>query len=919
MSKYTVYYQSPDDTIGDVDITAGVISIDRFDDCGTGQIPEGDIMLKANYGYFLTNQKYVEVKPTRPKLPEWSRLKIVLEGESLSYSKIMVVDNKDVQRGPQGRLIVVKAFGREIYLQEHRMLGHFIPSIRVYDMIVEIIKRYNAERGSEEPEIIYDVDSDGTDWDIPQTIVDSFDWGESGTNMYQALMDCLASLSRPGPAGGQGDFYELNFADDPTDDAKIICKIFPQGFTAGTIPIKEASNTMNFLPNLPRKDANLVVVRGAPDKGRLPVNLALYKALIDNYQNFPEWQPGIPYSINTYIRWHNLVFKSALPVPKDTLPNTPLYWTSITIQDYIGNLNYSPWTHSKEALWRNAGSNPDGSFNVDADSVGFFDGNLVVRDTIRRDWADFRIRQESDIDLDYLYGTSSDALEDCLYEGLRILIDPSLGTLVAPFDGNDKYDTPYANAIAQYDRYGDWVVILAAEENDQCVITSTGHVWEYDRKYDPDPRNRRTGPESDVQWRDISGAYLGRDCVHHPTSIERVEGLTRAIPSGHNGNINYNSNSGIKITYAVAAPTMEIDNFLVELVKLALGPIFSGTLSSAFSYLTTIASYNWGWWANFAVPFPLCDKGGIGEDVGQLFGGTKDSKVPLLDAYNQNRTYDGKEGYNSDTANSLDRLTGITFYFKFSVQVGTYLFPLTGDLPFSIIMYDAESNVVRATFNYRFLDETQRITIPFSAFQIYRARTPIGLNLSTFVANTILPELNVQEEFQFNKIKRIVIQFDDGYDSAQRYNPANLENFLKLLGASLIGQQISMSGTIDAFGFIKAPLAIAKTGTDTRIIQDEVIDYPNVSNVEQLQAVADAELDLAQHARETYNFTEPGKLDLVPGQSVYVHDPDVIESAEDGDNTRKLIVDRITYSTTGEGITGGFVRSLHLARRINAV
>ena len=80
MSKYTVYYQSPDDTIGDVDITAGVISIDRFDDCGTGQIPEGDIMLKANYGYFLTNQKYVEVKPTRPKLPEWSRLKIVPRG-----------------------------------------------------------------------------------------------------------------------------------------------------------------------------------------------------------------------------------------------------------------------------------------------------------------------------------------------------------------------------------------------------------------------------------------------------------------------------------------------------------------------------------------------------------------------------------------------------------------------------------------------------------------------------------------------------------------------------------------------------------------------------------------------------------------------------------------------------------------------
>ena len=202
MSKYTVYYQSPDDTIGDVDITAGVISIDRFDDCGYRSDTRGRYHVKGKLWLFSDKSKIRRGKTYTSQTTRVVEAQNSSRGRiAESYSKIMVVDNKDVQRGPQGRLIVVKAFGREIYLQEHRMLGHFIPSIRVYDMIVEIIKRYNAERGSEEPEIIYDVDSDGTDWDIPQTIVDSFDWGESGTNMYQALMDCLDSLSRPGPAG----------------------------------------------------------------------------------------------------------------------------------------------------------------------------------------------------------------------------------------------------------------------------------------------------------------------------------------------------------------------------------------------------------------------------------------------------------------------------------------------------------------------------------------------------------------------------------------------------------------------------------------------------------------------------------------------------------------------------------------------
>ena len=403
---------------------------------------------------------------------------------------------------------------------------------------------------------------------------------------------------------------------------------------------------------------------------------------------------------------------------------------------------------------------------------------------------------------------------------LKKNVIPSRGPIEFPPDPVNPSEPSYALAMLSVSRYG---VLLSAVPPYSAPTPS------------PIPPFRLNG----------NGVTK---LIHHPKSITQVDGLTTKYTDPGSEDY-YSSNSGIQVVYEVGGID-EATDLLLSVVAKAAGALFD-VITNVFTYLFSVDAYNWGWWINFVTPFPFNRKGGIGEGVGALYGGTADSKTPYLDTDNMAKAYDGSEGFTGSGGNSIGPLDGITFFFKFDMRIGGLRFPLTGNLPFEVIEIDGESNVKKATFNYRFLDEVSRITIPLSEFRTYRARTPIGINLSDVIANVTLPELSVQEEFADNKTKRWIIQFADAYDDAGRYNPGQLDLLLKNGFASLIGATVQFIGTVDAFGFTKQPVAIAKgTHTTERLIMENPIQYPNISNTEQLKNIATAELDIAQFERE---------------------------------------------------------------------
>ena len=89
----------------------------------------------------------------------------------------------------------------------------------------------------------------------------------------------------------------------------------------------------------------------------------------------------------------------------------------------------------------------------------------------------------------------------------------------------------------------------------------------------------------------------------------------------------------------------------------------------------------------------------------------------------------------------------------------------------------------------------------------------------------------VLEIFETRKIKTITLQWQASYDPAGRYSPTNANRYFINLGASLVGRRPKFIGWFDAVGFIKAPIAQAKSDDyDDRHIMPNIKDYPLVTN-----------------------------------------------------------------------------------------
>ena len=889
MRPYTLTYLNPD-----TDITEHVISIDKFTDSDVFyKINSAQIMLTTLAGRFLTKSYSGDT----PILRHLDQFKLEFKKGSKTYSRILFLDSLLPQESGNGNQIQLELFGREKHLESIIIPGHWF-FITVKNLVRVIIDYYNINRGTNQPEIEYDLD-------FPDFPLGTFDFG-SGINVIDALRQAIAWLQLPVSASGAGTIFSMVFEDNP-NNGKLTLKIFPQGEATDTIDtitshIDHAKVTRVY----ERYAANLVVLRGQQGSGSMPPNHSEWTGRTEEYDNIPVWRNDISYSPQYHTQWEGSVYVCLEQTPIGVDPNSTEHWLIVTKDEYIGTeFQYSPWTKEKANLYLNTSMSPNNPFDTDFTSPAFVDSNLVIRDA--HTWQDeciMIINSINDIPDEYLYPTTTnESKESRVYEGMKFLIGESPQT---PFINNDKYGRPYADSLVQMDEDGDWLVIKNPERGDHVAVRREGKIYEY--QYDvvnnPFYSTRRLTSGTELTWKDASGTFRSNHCFHFPRMVENVPGLIRSIGGTHE------VDSAIKTTY-------RYDN--TEAFFSIFRKLFSGELPTPENFADAFLSptftkktyYNLGWWFTlFETPFPTSTYYPQSEKVGKLFGGDNATKVPVLDANNLNYTPTGKQGFNASDSDSLGVLDGLQFRFNFDVRtlVDTRR-PFQGNVPFRCTIYDTEGNVWIRDFTYRFLGLTEDVVLLFSEFQIYRARAPN--EWFPTLENITTPELLTVEIPERRKIKRITIQMQGVYDEHGRYDPLRYLNFFEqvfvILGS---GFALTHEGTVDGFSFIKSPLGIAKDSqVDTHHVMKPIQEFSNISNVEQLKKIARAQLALSLHPNDVITVEMPFSISKEPGESFYLDHKYMIETHEKPDpddptgvipNTRELSVVSVNYSDNGD-------------------
>ena len=975
------------DSAAGIDITSHIESLDKFTDVGTGETCSASIMLRAHGGNFVTEENGAADNRRTPIIKPFDLFKLkVTDDNDDFFERYLVQGRRSPQKTSMGQHITLDLHGREWWLQQITFPGryYFRNFAEVVDEIIKFYNDWRAEKsGLKAYQPALEKDPGSGLFSIPSYTYGIFEFGDT-ISCYDALMEVVRRLELPVAAGGGGQHYGLRFVDKDIDTMQI--QIYGRGSNGAEVS-EDDRRPISYTEVREPPAATVVVVEGQEGAGTVPPQIALLRGYVEEWNNLPEWQNDVEYPATAFVRhkslWYEAKPNSARNYNQEPVSGGNTFWADSFLSRYMtaqgekgkdgineikttNKFQYSPWTEQKaEAAAKNFMGNPTGSFETDATSVACPDMNLVVRaDVVQkgrgwRTWVDCRASDEGGIPARLKYAAGTDRL----YRGLRVLNDSGAPGGGTSFGAVDKFGTSTAGAVLARDRDGDWIVFKTPETFNEVAVLAEGRVYEYNRPIvqiaaSGDRQRARTVHDArwpvsavpgNADWRDLAGTLMGNDCFHYPHSIENAEGLV-PLPDRSGGADAFLTDSAIEIEYH-RNESQAVQATITSLLGKLLGAAGLGSVFNIFGSADKTAikddltdaeldqldltggpdQYNDGWWTVlFEAPFPKSTGNGIGETVGQIYGGGKDGlpKVPLFDAQNQTSTPTGKKGWTADDAEYLGQTSGIHFLYRFEITGPTWL-SVPGNIPHSAIAFDEYDNVWRSRCALRFQRITQPLYLPWSSFSIYRARLPVALTPANYVQSVIKPELAVTETFDPRLIKRIIFQCDIGYDDEGRYDPWSWEAFVRKWATAIPAGDVVYKGTYDAFCFVRRGLAVSVNpgvgaGTLPRI--DRRVAHPSISNAVQLRKIARAERDVAEHendyislkyerfcglkAEQFFVITEPeGFIDHTNAE------PGAVEGAT-GANTLKLICKKITYSVTGRAGAGGLIADVELFRKV---
>jgi len=879
----------------------------EWNEVGSGEVRSCTIRLNAQDGQFITRSTSFAGVST-PIIEQFDQILLsVTDREGTQRVHNFEVDIlKPIQNAQQGTVLEVQMLGLENQLMKVNFSKPFFlqGGASGFDVARDIVDFYNDgdSKGGLQPVVIgNDANTAGGGGnDLPTFTANDYHFELTEQSTYDGLNILSDRLGSSVAAGGGGDFFEIFFETDITNVAVLEFK----GFISGNPPSQQDVNG-NFDPALaitiddtvavnPGEEeggiesikGNVVGTWGADGLGTLPRQNAQFIGALEVYQITPLHVPGTNYPTDALVQIADTSgasvddFNEHYQANKQTTTTPPgADWNLINFVDFLALVGstgqYSFWTNAKSLEWKSCGAKVDGTTQDDpptASSLSVWDSNQVVIDgTFSRTWVDTAQTDPSTVPTQILYPGR------IFYRGFRVLVNGTgTGSYVGFSNQIIQYTSPGADGVAQF------VVFRDPAEDGLVADDDEARVFQ---------------KQSNGTWLEISDGDRTNDCYHALFDIGNDQGHNNTN-NGAGGNFGEFS----AVTYEFRYDVNDFGNSLFN--------------SRIF--------YRAGACINFRVPFPPNSHNN--NTLGEFYGTDNSKKEPVtFDITNMHFSPDGSIGFNHGQAEDLGPLDALTFFTKFlwTKQLdGTGGNTITANYACRCWMVDTSDNVVIQDFNIPFNGLWTPISLPVSAFKIYRARKTVSFE--NLFSNIFLQELEVLQVFEYHNIQKIGLQWLGPYDDSGRYNPIDfltvgfIPNPLDIVSGFFIdGYNIKWS--IDSFQWAKAGLSLSSPNTSGRAIQPRFFDEPLISNKIQLDQSNQAKLELNNFQQKRFDVVTEGLLDIDYGQSFFLKNEFIVNDSDNGPNTIKLVAKKINYvidkPPTGPG---GFLRTIEGANRVEA-
>jgi len=879
----------------------------EWNEVGTGEVRSCMIRLNAQDGQFITRSTSLAGVST-PIISQFDQLLlIVTDRNSVQRIHNFEVDIlKPIQNAQQGTVLEVQMLGLENQLMKVNFSKPFFlqGGASGFDVAKDIIDFYNDgdSKGGLQPVVIgndKDTASGGGN-DLPTFTANDYHFELTEQSAYDGLITLGDRLGSSVAAGGGGDFFEIFFETDLLDVNQLEFK----GFISGNPPSQQDGNG-NFDPakaitiddtvavnpgeeegGIESIKGNVVGTWGADGLGTLPRQNSQFIGALEVYQITPLHVPGTNYPTDSLVQLADTSgasvddFNQHFQANKQTTTTPPgADWDLVNFSQFLTSVgalqNYSLWTNSNATEWKSCGAKVDGTTLDDPptpSSVSVWDSNQVVIDgTFSRTWVDTAQTSPSTVDTQALYPGR------VFYRGFRVLVNGTGTGSYAGFDNKIiQYTSPGVDGVAQF--------VVFRDPDDDALVA--------------DDDEARVFQKQSGLWVDIADGSKTNDCYHALFDIGNDQGHTNTN-NGTGGN--FGEFSAVTNTFIY-----DVNDFGTE-------ALFNERIF-----------YRAGACINFRTPFPPNSHNG--NTLGEFYGNNQTKFEPVTyDVTNMHFSSNGRIGFNNVDAEDLGPLDALTFFTKFlwtKQKDGTGGNTLTANYACRCFMIDTSDNVVIQDFNIPFNGLWTPVSLPVSNFKIYRARKPVSFQ--NLFSNIFLQELEVLQVFEYHNIQKIGLQWLGPYDDSGRYNPVDflgvgfIPNPLDFVAGFFIdGYNIKWS--IDSFQWAKAGLSISDPNTNDRAIQPRFFDEPLISNKIQLDQSNLAKFELNNFQQKRFDIVTEGLFDIDYGQSFFLKNEFLVNDADNGPNTIKLVAKRINYvidkPPTGPG---GFLRTIEGANRVEA-